>query len=59
MNKNGYAKMKHTIIIKRALVICLLINIGLSYAMTNSNKTEEIKYSILLTKADIAYQNSK
>ncbi len=59
MNKNGYAKMKHTIIIKGALVICLLINIGLSYAMTNSNKTEEIKYSILLTKADIAYQNSK
>jgi outer membrane protein OmpA-like peptidoglycan-associated protein len=52
-------KMKNSIIIKGAFVICLLINSGLSYAISNSQGTKKIKYNVLLTKADIAYQNSK
>jgi len=60
MDFNGYFKMKHSIIIRAVLVICLLIiNNNILDAKVNSYKTNKIKYKVLLIKADIAYQDSK
>ena len=50
--------MKLSTIIRVAFAICMLTT-GILNAQINTNKKAPIKYSILLKKADIAYQDSK
>ena len=50
--------MKLSTIIRVAFAICMLTS-GILNAQINTNKKAPIKYSILLKKADIAYQDSK